>query len=324
MDPKHAAWIRSTRIRGKQMHLQLCFQAVAIMDKVIHHCWLHNQSSIIKMLSAKSFIIRVNDVCLKFWRLQCSGGPKKLGIIALQRRCCSITYTSISFLLTLAFQSLVFLKQTFCYTYGIANFEIYTYAQVAAPMKFSNKLLPEKQSKGSLDSCKCTSHGRIHSPVFNKMQASAEAFSVLGALSRSLPWISGASWGLLWSLSLSLITACAYIYTQSDTVSLCFPGNEAKHAKNYFLSPHSPNPCGYTMTSPSPHYLSPIHHPHPSCLPISPAIWNICPKGWGCAQSAVMKSVIALSALCFRLQFKKPSCLARGLRDGTIVCPTED
>lgn len=47
------------------MHLQLCFQAVAIMDKVIHHFWLHNQS-IIKMLSAKSFIIRVNDVCLKF------------------------------------------------------------------------------------------------------------------------------------------------------------------------------------------------------------------------------------------------------------------
>lgn len=94
MGPKHAAWIRSSRIRGKQMHLWLCLQAVAIMDKVIYHCWLHNQS-IIKMLSAKSFIIRVNDVCLKFWRLQCSGGPKKLGIIAPQRRCCLITYTRI-------------------------------------------------------------------------------------------------------------------------------------------------------------------------------------------------------------------------------------
>lgn len=237
MGPKHAAWIRSTRIRGKQMHLQLCFQAVAIMDEVIHHFWLHNQS-IIKMLSAKSFIIRVNDVCLKFWRLQCSGGPKKLGIIALQRRCCSITYTSISFLLMLTFQSLVFLKQTFCYTYGIANFAIKTYPQVAAQLKFSNKLLPEKQIKGSLDTCKCTSHGWIHSPVFNKMQASTEAFSILGALSGSLPWISGASWGLLWRLSLSLITACAHIYTQNDTVSLVSQGNEAKQAKNYFLSPH--------------------------------------------------------------------------------------
>lgn len=61
---------------------------------------------------------------------------------------------------------------------------------MAAQLKFSNKFLPEKQSKISLDSCKCTSHGWIHSPVFNKMQASAEAFSILGALSRSLPWIS--------------------------------------------------------------------------------------------------------------------------------------
>lgn len=32
-----------------------------------------------------------------------------------------------------------------------------------------------------------------------------------------------------------------------------------------------------------------------------------------------MKSVFALPALCFGLQFKKPSCLASGLHDGTIV-----
>lgn len=110
---------------------------------------------------------------------------------------------------------------------------------MAAQLKFSNKLLPEKQIKGSLDTCKCTSYGWIHSPVFNKMQASTEAFSILGALSRSLPWISGASWGLLWRLSLSFITARAHIYTQNDTVNLISQGNEAKHAKNYFLSPHS-------------------------------------------------------------------------------------
>lgn len=47
------------------MHLQLYFQAVAIMDKEIRHSWLHNRSSIIKILSAKSFIIRVNNVLLK-------------------------------------------------------------------------------------------------------------------------------------------------------------------------------------------------------------------------------------------------------------------
>lgn len=161
------------------MHLWLCSQAVAIMDKVIHHCWLHNQS-IIKMLSAKSFIIRLNDVCLKFCRLQCSGGPKKLGIIALQRRCCFITYTSISFLLMLTFQSLVFLKQTFCYAYGIANFEIHTYPQVAAQLKFSNKLLPEKQIKGSLDTCKCTSHGWIHSPCLIKYRLQQRLSPFLG------------------------------------------------------------------------------------------------------------------------------------------------
>lgn len=62
------------------------------------------------------------------------------------------------------------------------------YAQVATQPEFSNKPLPEKQSKRSLDSCKRTSHGWIHSPVFNKAQAPTEAFSILGALSTSLPW----------------------------------------------------------------------------------------------------------------------------------------
>ena len=63
----------------------------------------------------------------------------------------------------------------------------HTYAEVAIPLKFSNELLPEKQSKRSLDSWKSTSHGWVHSPVFNEAQALAEAFSILGALSASTP-----------------------------------------------------------------------------------------------------------------------------------------
>ena len=64
----------------------------------------------------------------------------------------------------------------------------HTRAQVATQPKCSNKPLPEKQSKRSLDSCKCTSHEWIHSPVFNKVQAPTAAFSILGSLSTSLPW----------------------------------------------------------------------------------------------------------------------------------------
>lgn len=65
-----SGWTRNRElesgIRGKQMRLQLWFQAVAIMDMVIiHHCWRRNQRSIIKMLSAKSFITRVNGAYLR-------------------------------------------------------------------------------------------------------------------------------------------------------------------------------------------------------------------------------------------------------------------
>lgn len=157
----------------------------------------------------------MNNVRLKFWRLQCSGGPKKLGIIALEGRCYSITHINILFLLTLTFQTPLLLKQTFCYTF----WDTHIYAQVATQLKFSTKPLSEKQSEESLDSHKCASHGWTHSPVFNKVQAASGAFSILGPLSASLPWT------LRCLTSLSLITACAKIYTQSGCVSLISWGN---------------------------------------------------------------------------------------------------
>lgn len=64
----------------------------------------------------------------------------------------------------------------------------HTYAQVAMQPKLSDKTLPEKQSKLSLNSCKYASHGWVPSPVFNEMQAPTEAFFILGMLSASLPW----------------------------------------------------------------------------------------------------------------------------------------
>lgn len=47
----------------------------------------------------------------------------------------------------------------------------------------------------------------------------------LGHCQRHSPGLSGVSWGLLSCRSLSLITACAHIYTQSDCISLISYGN---------------------------------------------------------------------------------------------------
>lgn len=150
-------------------------------------------------------------------------------------------------------------------------------------------------------------------PVFNKVQAPAEAFSILGALSTSLPWTLQC---------LMRVTLKPQPLPYYSIVHICVQSDCINHMPiNYFLSPHPAlvaiawyHPLHITSLVSTTHIL------HVSSLPPC----HISPKGWGCACSVGLKPVTALPALHFRWQFEKPRCLASGLPDRAIIHPTED
>lgn len=206
------------------MHLQLWFQAVAIIDMVIHHFWLHNQCSTIKMLSAKSYIIRVNYACLKLWSFCNALVGQRNWESLLYREDVTLLHAPAFHFCWCLFSSHCTFKTNIIVTHmGLQMWRYtHTYAQLANDTWIHASV---HLMGGSIFLCviKC------------RLQLKFSSF--LGRCQHHFCGHSGVSWGLLWSLS--LITACAHRYTQSDCEGFIAQTNGAKHEPiNYFLSPH--------------------------------------------------------------------------------------